>query len=471
MKATAAGLLLAVVVAACGASGGGRRGTLVWKSCGGRLECATLAVPLDYAHPQARKLELALLRLPATDSKHRIGSLLVNPGGPGESGVAIVRSAGLLPFDPELLRRFDLVGFDPRGIGGSSPISCGENRDELLAVDPTPDNPAEIAAFAKADRALTAGCRARAGPVLPFLGTVNVARDLDRIRAALGEQKLTYLGFSYGTRLGSVYAQLFPARVRALVLDGGVHPTASAEQLSREAAAAAERALHRFFADCLTRGSCPLGPDPESAWRRLQRLAERAAPGAPSGLSAGILYRAAAVLLLDKNLGWPLLANALGAALDGNAAALRVAVELAYGDANENTLEAGVAVLCADEPERLTLHRFLTLERSLARRYPLIGFAATVGCSAGWPPAADPLPAVRAEGAPPILVVGTRYDPATPYSWSQALADALRSGVLLTYEGDGHTAFASGNRCIDRIVTRYLVDLDVPPEGTACRPE
>ena len=460
MRAAAAAILCALALAACG---GGRQadGGLAWEECGARLECATLAVPIDYGHPEGKTLELALVRLPAGDPAQRIGSLVLNPGGPGQSGVELVRAGVTAFFGEEVGRRFDIVGFDPRGVGESSPISCHDDLAALLAADPSPDGAHEAEAVTALTDAFVETCTKRHGDVLPFLGTVNAARDLDRTREALGDGKLTYAGFSYGTRLGSVYAHLFPGRVRALVLDGGVHPGAGLDQVSRDGARALEDALERFFAECRATAACPIGPRPEAVWERAQAGAER-------GEEPGLFYLGARLLLYDRGLGWPLLDVALASAGKGNDAVLRATARLAFPE-RSNALEAGLAVYCADEPSRLTGAEYLELVRALERDFPRLGFTAAGGCFAGWPAHAEPLPRVRAAGAPPILVVGTTHDPATPYAWSQALADALDSGVLVTLDGDGHGAIPSGNACIATLVEAYLIDLAVPAAGTVCR--
>jgi len=457
--ALAAGALAWLALVACG--GGESGGALDWERCGGMLECATLAVPLDYDHPEGRALELALVRLPARDPDRRIGSLVVNPGGPGQSGMEVVRAGVKVLFGGELLERFDVIGFDPRGVGASSPISCHEDLETLLAADPSPDDATEAQAVSETTDAFVEACTERHAGILPFLGTVNAARDLDRIREALGDEKLTFVGFSYGTRLGSVYAHLFPGRVRALVLDGGVHPSAGLDQVSEEGADALESALDRFFAECRATEECPIGPRPEDAW-------DRAGASAEGGKEPGLFYLGARLLLYDHALGWPLLRIALEAAGKGNDSVLRATARLAFPPAG-NAVEAGLAVYCADEPARLSRAEYLELVHGLEEDFPRLGFTASGGCFEGWPAPAEPLPRVRAAGAPPILVIGTTHDPATPYAWSQALADALEPGVLVTLEGDGHTAIPSGNSCVAGLVEAYLIDLAVPAEGTVCR--
>jgi pimeloyl-ACP methyl ester carboxylesterase len=340
-----------------------------------------------------------------------------------------------------------------------------------MALDPLPDTPAESEELAALVRKFGAGCEERSGEVLPFLGTMNGARDLDRIREALGDDKLTYVGFSYGTRLGAVYAHLFPARVRALALDGAMYPTATWRQQARDTARALETALGRFFADCSARARCALGPRPATVWDDIARRLERAPfattfDGEQRLVGVGHLYEGAYMYLLSGRYGWPSLEKAL-AQLRSGRASLLLELEDYFVEAG-NELDAGPAIFCLDESERPSSEEVFHFERLLEADFPRTAGASLLVCPEGWPVPPDPVPAVRAAGAPPILVLGTTFDSATPYVWSAAMANALESGVLVTYRGDGHTAFLTGQPCVDEIVTDYLVDLVVPKPGTVC---
>lgn len=449
-----------------------------WRNCGDGFQCATLDVPVDYSAPAGRTIGLALLRLPAANQGKRIGSLLVNPGGPGASGVDFVRqwAKGL---DSSLRERFDIVGFDPRGIGRSAPIVCHDRLRELVAADPSPDNQGEWDALAALSRQFANDCATRADDILPFLGTKNVARDLDRIRLAVGDERLTYLGFSYGTAIGQVYAGMFPGNVRALVLDGVMDLSLDTRAAALAQAAGFERALQGYFADCRTQ-HCALTRrgDPESALTDLiarveispipSRTADR--PAGPGELFLGLIeplyYRAA----------WPVLTRAVDAALDGDGSLIVRLADL-YLQRNPdgsypNLIEANAAVTCVDsvpaavpvtyDAYRADLPRFLAASPHLGP-----AFAGSVACSS-WAARPDPLEPQRALGAPPILVVSTTGDPATPYEWGVAVSQQLASGVLLTYRGDGHTAYLANDDCVDRAVNGYLLSLTVPKAGTVC---
>jgi len=450
---------------------------LAWQDCGDGFDCATLSVPLDYAAPGAGTLDLALIRLPANDPGQRIGSLLANPGGPGASGIDFVRAwAGSL--DSNVRDRFDIVGFDPRGIGASSPIVCHDNLQAYIAADPTPDSQAEWDNLAEQTRQFSARCAQRYTSVLPHLGTKDVARDLDRIRAAVGDQKLTYVGYSYGTVIGQVYADMFPANVRAVVLDGAVDLALSSDERTLTQAMGFERALGNFLADCRQSG-CPLTRrgDPAAAVDELLAKAEASpipARGAdrPAGPGEALLGLASA---LYSRSSWPELARAVVAGLDGDGTAL-VRLTDNYldrgGDGSyPNEQEANLAVNCLDQdPSRLpaSYDDYVAARAGLAARAAHFGpaFANGLTC-ASWAAKPDPLAAPKAAGAPPILVVDTTGDPATPYEWGVAVSKQLSTATLLTFNGEGHTAFGR-DRCVNRVVNDYLLDLKVPPAGTSC---
>jgi pimeloyl-ACP methyl ester carboxylesterase len=320
----------------------------------------------------------------------------------------------------------------------------------------------------------------RSGYLLPHVSTRDAARDMDVLRAALGDEKLTYLGKSYGTYLGAVYADLFSGRVRALVLDGAVDPTLSAEALDRAQAQGFEVALQAFVADCARRSGCPLGTSAGEASKKLESFLEEVARDPLPGigerlLTGGDAISGVAAALYSKEQGWPVLRIALRAALAGDGAALlSLADSMAERDDDgsySNLVAANTAINCADHPAPKDVSVFAENARIYAKESPHFGaYIAWSGLvCAYWPvKASEPAP-LRAEGAAPILVVGTTRDPATPYAWAKALASQLTSGVLLTLEGDGHTAYGNGNACIDRTVEAYLIDAKPPTNGAVCR--
>ncbi|HEU0131653.1 MAG TPA: alpha/beta hydrolase [Mycobacteriales bacterium] len=453
-----------------------------WTGCGDGFECARLTVPLDYAKPAGGDMQVALIRLKARQKSKRIGSVVLNPGGPGGSGVEFARQAEqLLPG--EILDRFDVVSFDPRGVGESTPVDCLDDAqlDRLVHADPTPDTPAERAALFRLSREEAAACQAKSGRLLPHLGTVDTAKDMEVLRRVLGDDKLTYVGFSYGTVLGARYAEQFPSRVRALVLDGALDPTLSASEVSAAQAEGFDRALTQFLNDCRSR-SCAFARhgDPFATFDTLVARADSrplTASRYPDRLAgqSEVLFGTAAALY-SPEYGWPALRDALEAAWTQHDASGLLALfdNLVERDQNghfSNSLESQAAISCVDGVYPKDEAAYDADAKAFAKRAPRFGPAIAYGpvACAYWPvpPVSRPGPA-RAPGAPPILVVGTTRDPATPYAWSVALAEQLR-GALLTHVGDGHTAYGYGrDACVDRIVDAYLISLTVPKAGARC---
>ncbi|HEX8001868.1 MAG TPA: alpha/beta hydrolase [Mycobacteriales bacterium] len=453
-----------------------------WKGCGGGFECADLRVPLDYDAPDGDTIEVSVIRLKARRSARRIGSLVLNPGGPGGSGIEFARQAeALLPG--EVRDRFDVVSFDPRGVGESTPVDCLNDAelDRLLAVDPSPETAAEKKALFDASRDQVAKCKARAGRLLPHVGTVDVAKDMDVLRVALGDAKLTYVGFSYGTLLGARYAEQFPTHVRALVLDGALDPTLTPRETAKAQAVGFDRALEAFFTDCVS-SSCAFAShgDIHATYDRLMADIDRSPlrAGADAGRTVGpseALFGVAAALY-SREYGWPLLRTALEQAYsrrDGSGL-LSLFDSLVERDDNghfSNSVEAQASVLCVDNTHERSEAAYDADAAAFAKVAPRFGPAIAYGASACafWPapPVSKPGP-IHANGAPPIVVVGTIRDPATPYAWSEALARQL-PGVLVTYDGDGHTAYGyQRSECIEDLVDQYLISLRVPKAGARC---
>ena len=440
--------------------------------------CGRLRVPLDYRAPAAKAIELFLVRVRIAGQQKRIGSLVVNPGGPGGSGVdAAVGLALSLPTD--LLRRFDVVGFDPRGVGLSDPVSCipAELKDRATALDPDARTEAAYQAQVQVAKEVAQACLKKYGEDLQHYNTEETARDMDLVRQAVGDPKLTYLGYSYGTRLGSVYAQLFPKRVRALVLDGAVDPKASEATSAQAQAEGFERAFDQFAANCKRRGAtCLIGPDPRASMQRaLARARQAPIPSGrtdPRKATAGHVLLAAVSALYDES-DWPELESAIAEAGSGTAGGVfDLADRYAQRDPKgeySNLLDANTAINCADSKERVpeaTVRRALASWRT---KYPLFGSTLAlglIGCQQ-WAAPRQPLPAVRAAGAPPLLVIGTVNDPATPYASAQVLARTLATGRLLTWRGEGHTAYPK-TKCVTAAVNAYLLSLKVPKTGATC---
>ena len=455
---------------------------LGWRGCGDGFECARLTVPLDYDDPGGQTIELSVIRLPARDRGRRIGSLVLNPGGPGGSGVDFARQArDLLPDG--IRQRFDTVSFDPRGVGESAPVDCltDAELDELLAADPSPDTPAERKQLLDLSREEALKCARKSGRLLEHVGTVDTAKDLDVLRAALGDEKLTYVGYSYGTMLGARYAQQFPGNIRALVLDGAVDPMLDPREIAIAQAVGFERALDAFLEDCVAQRCAfarhgAIGETYDRLMARIDRdpLPAASHPGRRLGPSEALFGVAAA--LYSRQYGWPVLRQGLEQAQsDGDGSTLLSLFDsLVERDENgrySNAVEAQAAISCVDGMYEKDPRDYDADADAFEKQAPRFGRALAYGpvVCAYWaaPPVSRPGPA-SVEGAPPILVVGTTGDPATPYEWSRSLAGQL-PGVLLTYDGEGHTAYGyDRSDCVDRVVDAYLISLTVPKAGTRC---
>ncbi|MCF3962220.1 alpha/beta hydrolase [Streptomyces fuscigenes] len=451
---------------------------------GATWQCATMAVPLDYAHPSAGTVPLALIRAKAADTKHRIGSLVFNFGGPGGSGVT-----GLPSFakDYEKLRsRYDLVSFDPRGVGDSDPVECESNSrlDTFYAQDATPDTAAERKAYAAALARYAAACQDRSPRQLPHVGTTEAARDMDLLRQVLGEKKLDYFGISYGTELGGVYAHLFPTRVGRTVFDGVVDPTQDARQGALGQAKGFQLALDNFAKDCVARGdACRLpGSTPQQVEAFVRKLLAGLDGRTITGIGVRRLTQTEATngvveALYSKDF-WPLLEQGLDEAHGGNGALLLALSDSLNGRDEHgrysNTQAANAAVNCLDSKQRFSVAQTQQSVAEFRKASPVFGDLLAWGmlsCTK-WPVAGRwTHPDVSAPGAGPILVVGNTGDPATPYEGAKAMERALGKGVAveLTYEGQGHGAYDSGNACVQRTVNAYFLNGTVPKSGTVCR--
>jgi pimeloyl-ACP methyl ester carboxylesterase len=458
---------------------------LRWQPCDNGFQCARLLVPFDYGRPAWRTFSLPVIMLPAADPARRTGSLVINPGGPGGSGIQYALTARS-QFPAAIRSRFDIVGFDPRGVGASQPaVHCmsGPQLDRYFETDDSPATAAQLAAVVSENKLFAAQCEKNSGPLLPYVGTRDAARDLDVLRAALGEAKLTYLGKSYGTYLGTWYAQLFPGHVRALVLDGAVDPDSTALAIDTVQADGFQAALRSFAADCMSRAGCPLGrgTDTTAGLAKLQALLTKANQtplandlGDGRAADGALLVNGIASALYSKGY-WPTLRTALADAFGGDGTVLidlaDLLMERNSNGTYSNLPDVSTAVDCLDRPWPRDLATWQSAAAAVARTAPVFGAPnvwPSLAC-AFWPVPSQPLPTIRAVGAPPVLVLGTTRDPATPYRWAQALAKDLSSSVLLGWNGDGHTAYGSGSSCVDSYVNSYLVSLSVPRNGTVCQ--
>jgi pimeloyl-ACP methyl ester carboxylesterase len=455
---------------------------LRWATCRSDDECATLRVPLDYADPGGETIDLALLRVPAQRPSARIGSLVVNPGGPGVPGTDYAAQAAQAFREP-LLARYDVVGFDPRGTGESSPVDCLSDRqlDAYTSSDPDPDTAAERREYADLVTAFGAGCEERSGALASHVTTVEAARDMDVLRAALGESTLTYLGASYGTKLGATYAELFPDRVGRMVLDGAVDLSVSSRRLSLEQARGFETALRAYVANCVEEtDSCFLGDSVEAGLARIKQFtaqvdASPLATGTDRELEVGNAFYGIVLPLYNRDY-WTILSQALRAGFDGDGSVLLRLSDL-YSSRNEqggyddNSAEAIYAINCLDDPYAIPASEVPANLPAFEKASPTFGAIFAWGlttCGGVEAEATEPVPTVRAAGAAPIVVVGSTRDPATPYSGAVHLAQQLESGVLVTRDGDGHTGYNVGNSCVDGAVEDYLLDGTVPEDGLTC---
>lgn len=456
-------------------------GSLDWGACDGASnlgvepQCATLVVPLDYAAPAGETIDIAVTRFATAVDDERIGSLVFNPGGPGASGNDFLRAAALL-VPTELASRFDLVSFDPRGVGDSTAVECDlPLDDEVVLLDEGDD--AGWAALVADAASFASTCTDTTLTIAAQLGTNNAARDLDELRSALGDDTLSYVGFSYGTRLGATYAQLFPERVRALVLDGAVKPTTDFTELDAEQGASLDRAFEAFAAGCDGDDDCALHDVGPTLTVYDQLREEIAAVGSfPAGddrvLTPGELQLGVIAALYTTQL-WPVLAQGLhDAAVSDDGTLLQVLVDTYVGrqldGSYDNSQAASFAINCADDGERPSIEVVRDEAEEVAVRSTHFDdlLRASTGCI-GSPLPIDPIIIGPAVGAPPILVIGNTGDPATPYEWAVELAEHLDSAELYTVDADGHTAFLTV-RCVDSVVVDYLVDLTMPEPGSSC---
>lgn len=436
--------------------------TLAWSPCGGGVECATLAVPLDPAHPDdGRTVDLAVTRKRATGT--RVGSLFVNPGGPGGSGNDFLRSFSL----PGVSERFDVVSWDPRGVGDSRRLACDDATTERFRrVDSEPDDGGEQANLDAAARAVADACASADPELLPHLRTSDTVADMDRIREALGDEQLSYLGLSYGTDIGQAYADAHPDRVRAMVLDGVVDPSLGLAGLLTGQAEAIQASLDRLFDACTPASGCPLA-DPRATFDRVAAQVERQPLPAGSGGTVGPSELAlAAIASSYQPSQGPRFLSALASAEGGSGSGL---ASLARSYTGAASFGGYLAVSCTDGPHP-DAAGFRSLADDLAARSPRIGAAIAnelLPCAWWGAPAGPERSAVRAEGTPPIVVVGNTGDAATPYDWSVRVADGLADGHLVTFRGEGHTSLLRST-CVADLLGAYLVDLAVPPAGATC---
>ncbi|MFD0006013.1 alpha/beta hydrolase [Streptomyces sp. NPDC127178] len=459
---------------------------LTWHSCGvPGFQCTTIKVPLNYAKPNGGETRLAVARKKATGPGKRLGSLLVNPGGPGGSAIGYLQQYAGIGYPMEVRAQYDMVAVDPRGVASSEPVEClgGREMDAYTQTDFTPDNDKETGRLVGAYKKFAEGCGADAPGLLRHVSTAEAARDMDLLRSALGDDKLSYVGASYGTFLGATYAGLFPDRVGRLVLDGGMDPSLPARRMNLDQTAGFETAFQAFARDCVRQRDCPLGTKANAVGKNLKaffgKLDARPIPtGDAAGreLSESLATTGVIAAMYDEG-AWATLRDALSAAMRENDGAGLLALSDSYYERDSdgrytNLMFANAAVNCVDLPAAFsTPEEVRAALPAFEKASPVFGKGlawATLNC-AYWPVAPTGEPhRIEARGAAPIVVVGTTRDPATPYRWAKALSRQLSSSRLLTYDGDGHTAYGRGSACIDRTINTYLLRGTPPARDKRC---
>jgi pimeloyl-ACP methyl ester carboxylesterase len=454
---------------------------LDWTECGG-FDCTTVRAPLDWADPGAGEIELSVIRSRAEGTGEPIGSLLTNPGGPGASGVGLIRDSLSFAVGDAVRERFDVIGFDPRGVGESTAVHCYDapDMDAYLFDIPQGERGTDAWAGELLDRHadFAEACDAGSDGILPYITTENAARDMDLLRAVLGDAQLNYLGYSYGTFLGATYAKLYPERVGRLVLDGAIDPAVPGLDVGITQGIGFESALRAYMASCLEDDECPFRGSVDDAMADLGTLlasVDRDPIANADGrmLGADALMTAIISALYSQD-SWSFLTAALTDVLAGDPAVAFQLADFYYNRQDgvylDNSTEAFRAYNCMDYPLDSTPEQEAAAEALLAAEAPTVApyWIGPDPCEV-WPyPATGVREPIAAEGAAPIVVVGTTNDPATPYEWSVSLAEQLASGVLVTRVGEGHTGYNKGNACVDGAVESYLIDGTVPEDGLRC---
>jgi pimeloyl-ACP methyl ester carboxylesterase len=441
------------------------------------VQCGNLEVPFDYDNPEEGSFVLYIKRRQATVPSERIGSLLVNPGGPGFGGSSLADDAAYY-FSENLLNRFDIIGWDPRGTGLTTPaVDCVDSFDEYVGLDSPPDTPEEKQALIDASQAFNDKCEENAGTILPYISTRASAADMNSIRLALGEEKITYFGFSYGSELGATWATMYPNTVRAAVLDGATDPLSTSTEAGLAQAGGFEKQLTTFLAQCSKKATCEFHNDGNSEdaidallldldANPLVVSAER------TPVTQGVAFTAIAQAMYSDSY-WPQLQSALADAQKGDGAGLLALYDDYYQRKSDgsygNELEAFLAISCLDDPGASSVEEVDASVDAFVAAAPRLGanFAHGYSCAL-WPVPQAQQVTVSGKGAGPIIVIGTTGDASTPLSSSRKMAKALESGVLLVVEADQHTGYGI-NTCIIMEVDNYLIDLTVPVNETICK--
>ena len=446
--------------------------TLNWSSCYDTFQCATLKVPIDYTNASLGQFDIAVVRYRDPNQKNRIGSLVINPGGPGVSGVDYALNAQYI-VNPEVLERYDIVGFDPRGIGSSTPISClnDAEQDAILVSDPKPDNEAEYQQAIKDTQEFVDKCIART-PNIAHFSTNEAAQDMELLRQGLGDEKLNYLGFSYGSYLGTLYAQSFPQFVGRFVLDGAIDPNVAIEDQTRIQAVAFDQAIKNFIKDCTQQKDCPLpkGVTPAFFTDLFNKVAQTPLTVGDRKITEGQVVTGTASALYDDVSGWPSLRTAITQALVGDGTTFAELSDT-YSGRNEdgtyknNENDANVVIECLDWHQRQSNDQIKAKAASFSRSAPVFGpYVAYGGITCNLLNESIGRNQITTHNlkkikniATPVLVIGTTQDPATPYAWAKALSRYIVDSRLITLEAEGHTGYGRVSACVDDAVDMYLI--------------
>lgn len=453
--------------------------SLDWSSCYDNFDCSYAQVPIDYENLALGRFKLRLLRHKALDQKSRIGSLVLNPGGPGASGVQYAYNAEYI-FSPSLLKKYDIVGFDPRGVGESAPIRCLTDRetDASYSADSKPDDAKELRTLIKNVRAYAEKCHSRTRNVLHY-STRDSARDMDILRAALREKKLNFLGVSYGTYLGTLYAELFPKKVGRMVLDGAVSPNVDSEDQNLTQAIGFDTALDAFISDCYLKTGCSLAQPIEIGRAQIIALFAKSAISPLTSESGRVVTESLIVLgiasaLYDSSTGWPQLRVALAQAMKGDGTTLLSLADdytqrRSDGTYLSNETDAAFVIDCLDWRGPRSTKSIKELAKKFAQEAPVFGpYLAYSGLSCQF--FTSPTQSVVKEiVTAPIIIIGTTGDPATPYVWAEDLHKIIRHSLLISFEADGHTGYGHGSSCVDSAVTQYFLTGILPTSDLTCK--
>ena len=464
--------------------------TLTWSACHGNFQCATLKVPIDYTNASLGQFDIAVIRYRDPSQHNRIGSLVINPGGPGSSGVEYALNAEYI-VNPAVLERYDIVGFDPRGIGASTPISClsAAEQDAMMASDPKPDNDAEYAQALKDTQAFVDKCVAKT-PNIAHFSTQEAAHDMELLRQGLGDKQLNYLGFSYGTYLGTLYAQQFPQNVGRFVLDGAIDPTISIDEQSRVQAVAFDQALAHFITDCAHQSDCPLPTNATPQFftdlfatvsKQPLTTNQKLSTGQPRTITESLVVTGTASALYDDVSGWPLLRTAIAQGLKGDGTTFAKLADAYNGRKSDGTYinnqnDANVIIECLDWQHNQTNDQVRANAATFTKAAPIFGpYVAYSGITCNMlnqklnrTQQSTDTNTAQIKLASPILIIGTTADPATPYAWAKTLNHLITNSRLITLKGEGHTGYGRGSACTDDAVDTYLTTGKAPAKNLIC---